>query len=326
MIHEAVMAEIRGFMNSRIILTAAELGIFTLLDERASTVEEIAGHLKTDRRVTERILECLVTFGLLAKEGAAYSVAGEGVFLSSRNPETILPMVLHMCRLWKNWSVLSEIARKGTESQEIQGLKFDDKDWKAFIGAMHVAARGLSIEIAEACDLGRFRKMLDVGGASGTYTIAFLRRNPDMSAVIFDLQDVIPTARERILAEGLSARVELVAGDFYEDELPGGCDLALLSAIIHQNGLDGNLRLFQKVFRALERGGVVLIRDHVMDESRTKPAAGALFAINMIVNTREGDTYTFGEIRGVLEKAGFVDIKLTRQGEKMDCLVEARKP
>jgi ubiquinone/menaquinone biosynthesis C-methylase UbiE len=197
---------------------------------------------------------------------------------------------------------------------------------RAFIGAMHVIGRVLSEEIAGSLDLRGYGKLLDIGGGSGTYTIAFLRRNPELKAVLFDLKDVIPIAKERFSSEGFVDRVELVAGDFYSDELPAGCDLALLSAIIHQNGRQQNLELFRKAYRALEPGGMLLIRDHIMDEKRTSPPEGALFAINMLVNTEGGDTYTFHEVEQGLQEAGFTDIRLLRSGEKMDCVVAAVKP
>jgi SAM-dependent methyltransferase len=119
--------------------------------------------------------------------------------------------------------------------------------------------------------------------------------------------------------------VELVAGDFYHDELPKGCDLALLSAIIHQNSPQENLDLYRKIHQALVPGGKLLIRDHVMDPGRTFPPQGTLFAINMLVNTKGGDTYTFEEIEDALETVGFERVEMLRKGERMDCLVEARK-
>ena len=119
--------------------------------------------------------------------------------------------------------------------------------------------------------------------------------------------------------------MKLVAGDFYLDELPTGCDLALLSAIIHQNSPQENLDLYGKIHRALLPGGVLLIRDHIMDEARLNPPAGAMFAINMLVNTRGGDTYTFPEVKETLEAAGFGEVKWIRSGERMDSMVEARK-
>jgi len=204
------------------------------------------------------------------------------------------------------------------------GLNDDER--LAFIGAMDVAARALAGEVALQYSTAPFRCLLDVGGGSGAYTIAFLRRNPELRAIVFDLPSVVPMTEHNIREAGLSERVDFVPGDFYSDELPRGCDLVLLSAIIHQNGPDENRQLFRKVYRAVEESGVLLIRDFIMDASRTKPLGGTLFALNMLVGTAHGDTYTFEEVRDSLEATGFEDIQLLlSEGEKMDQLVEARK-
>jgi SAM-dependent methyltransferase len=323
---ETVMAEVRDFMKSRIILTAAELDLFTVIDNKPATAAEMAARLHLDPNALTRLLDCLVVFGLLEKEQGPYRTTEKGAFFSAAHPETVLPMVLHMNHLWETWSKLTEAVRKGHEDQSKPGLKFDEKSMKAFIGAMHVVARGLSAEIAGFLDLSPYRRLLDVGGASGTYTIAFLRKNPAMTAKLFDLEGVIPIARERLQEEGLLDPVELVAGNFYQDALPGGCDLALLSAIIHQNSPSQNVALYQKIYQALEPGGVLLIRDHIMDETRTRPPGGAIFALNMLVNTRGGDTYTDNEVKDTLEQAGFTEVQLLRKGSQMDGLVQARKP
>lgn len=317
--------EIRSFMKSRVILTATELDFFTRLDEKPCAASELAKEKELDVRATTRVLDCLVALGLLEKKGGAYTPTGNGSLYSARHPRTIRPLVLHMNRLWDIWSGLTDVVKKGGDSGR-DGIRLDNKNWKSFIGAMHVTGRTLARKLASEYDLSRFKRLLDVGGGSGTYTIAFLRRNPALTAVLFDLGNVIPMAKERFAKEGVEDRVDLVAGDFYRDELPQGCDLALVSAIIHQNSPGKNLEFYAKIYRALVPGGSVLIRDHIMDESRTKPVAGALFAINMLVNTRGGDTYTFAEVKEGLEKAGFVDIRQLRSGERMDSLVEGRKP
>jgi SAM-dependent methyltransferase len=322
-----IFIEFAGWMKARIILSAAELDFFTLLDERPLTSEELAQSLKADARAVTRILDCLVIFELLIKKNGRYALTEQGSFFSSRHPESVLPMLLHMNNMWDNWAQLTETIRKGKNPNLKSVIDAKDESvTRAFIGAMHVIGRGLSQEIASSYDLSRFKRLLDLGGGSGTYSIAILERNSNMTAVIFDLPDVISLAVERLKDEGFLERVTLVAGDFYKDELPAECDLALLSAIIHQNSPQENLDLYKKIYRSLAPDGVLLIRDHVMDESRTKPPAGALFAINMLVCTSGGDTYTFNEIKNTLEQAGFKEVRLVRSGGRMDCLVEARKP
>ena len=170
------------------------------------------------------------------------------------------------------------------------------------------------------------RALLDVGGASGTYTIAFLQAVPQMKATLFDKPAVVEMARDRLKKVGLLERVTLGAGDFYTDELPGNHDLAFVSAIIHQNSGEQNLTLFIKIFRSLQPGGRIVIRDHIMDPARIQPRSGAVFAVNMLLATSGGNSYTFEEIEAGLSQAGFTRIRLIQRGEQMDGLVEALKP
>jgi hypothetical protein len=146
-----------------------------------------------------------------------------------------------------------------------------------------------------------------------------------MRATLFDQPEVIEMARERFDKAGMLTRVTLVPGDFYHDEFPHGHDLAFVSAIIHQNSLEQNEDLYKKIYRSLDRGGRIVIRDHVMDPDRIYPKDGAIFAVNMLLGTSGGGTYTFEEIKTDLSRAGFTGIRLIRKGEHMDALVEAFK-
>lgn len=324
-IRDVFLSDAGRFMRSRVILTAAELDFFTLLDEKAAGAAELAEAAGLDLRATTRLLDCLVTFDLLSKTKGRYQVTESGTLLSSRHPETIRPMVLHQNHMWDNWSHLTEAVRQGSNRQRIRPPDQRGQTQIDFIGAMHVVGESLSKVIAAGYDASRFHSLLDIGGASGTYTIAFLEQNPRLRGVLFDLPEVVELARERLRTTKVADRVTLHPGNFYQDDLPTGCDLAWLSAIIHQNNVEQNLELFQKIHQALEPGGVLLIRDHIMDEQRVEPPLGALFALNMLVGTDGGDTYTLAEVEARLVEAGFGEVRLIRRGEKMECLVEATK-
>jgi len=149
---------------------------------------------------------------------------------------------------------------------------------------------------------------------------------PGARATLFDLADAVEQARQRIAASDMRARVALVAGDFYQEELPGGADLVWLSAIVHQHSRRENRELFAKAFRALERGGRIAIRDAVMEADHTAPLFGALFAINMIVNTERGGTFSFEELAEDLLAAGFDNPQLAVQASDMSSIVVAVKP
>ena len=325
---EAILKLSRQFMESRILLSAAELNIFTLLDGIPSTAEGIASRLHADLRGLTILLNALAAMGLLIKQkNNTYKLTADAeLFLSNKSPQSLLPMIHHASHLWESWSDLTSEVKGPGSTETTSSSAHDTDELRAFIGAMHVVGIPMAQQIVAAIRPGKARNLIDVGGASGTYTIAFLQAASKMKATLFDRPAVIEIARERVIEAGMFNRVRLVAGDFYKDKLPDGHDLALLSAIIHQNSTGQNVDLFRKVLRALVSGGRIIIRDHVMEPSRTKPKEGAIFAVNMLVNTKGGSTYTFDEIRDWLEKAGFAKIRLLKTGKHMDALVEAFKP
>ena len=324
---EAVLKLARQFMESRILLTAAELNLFSALAETAHTADQLSGRLGCDTRALTILLDALSAMGLLEKRDGSYRTAPAAApYLADAGPRSVIPMILHAAHLWDSWSRLTPIVRGNNPTGSDAGQARDAEELRAFIGAMHVVGMPLAEKIAAAVQPGPARNLLDVGGASGTYTIAFLKAAPAMKATLFDRHEVISMARERLAEAGVIERVRLVGGDFYDDELPAGHDLALLSAVIHQNSPEENRGLFGKVFRALVPGGRIVIRDHIMDPDRTRPRDGAIFAINMLVNTEGGSTYTFEEIRTWLEAAGFANVRLLKKGERMDGLVDAFKP
>lgn len=315
----------RNFMESRILLTAAELDLFTILGGPPLPAGAIAERTGADVRALTVLLDALSAMGLLVKEEGAYGTAPAfSQVLSAAGRDSVLPMVLHAAHLWERWSRLTAVVRG--ESVPLEGFSRGKGEVGAFIGAMHVVADPVAPAIVDEVRPGPARRLLDVGGASGTYTIAFLKAVPEMKATLFDRPGVVEMARKRLLEAGLLERVTLAAGDFSRDALPGGHDLAFVSAIIHQNSPEENRRLFENVYRSLAGGGRIVIRDHVMKDDRTRPREGALFAVNMLVGTEGGGTYTFEEIRSWLEASGFSGVRLLREGERMDGLVDAFKP
>jgi predicted O-methyltransferase YrrM len=310
-------------------MTAAELDIFSQLLDKPKTSKQVAKGLSSDPRATEMLLNSLVALELLVKEegnDGAFSIRpGMEGALSSSSPETILPLILHMGHMWESWGELTDIVRNGKKEKASDVMESDDDGIKAFIGAMHTIGREMAADVVARLDLSDRENLIDVGGGSGVYTIAMLHQAPDMRATIFDRPPVIEIAKEKIAKEGLAGRVTLAPGDFYEDKLPGGHDVALLSAIIHMNSPSQNVKLYRKVSDALTPGGLIIIRDHVMNDDHTETAEGALFAINMLVATPCGGTYSFDEIRADLEKAGFEEAALIHDAE-MDSLITAKKP
>jgi predicted O-methyltransferase YrrM len=291
------------------------------------TAAEITRRIRGDERAVTILLDALAAMELLAKRDGRYQCPPEiATHLSASSPQSVLPMVLHSAGVWKRWTELTGIVRADPAAIARAQAPQGDASLRAFIGAMHVVSGPRAPGIVAAIGAGQARALLDVGGGPGTYTIAFLRASPHIRATLFDRPAVIEMARARLAEAGVLDRVTLAGGDFDHDELPPGHDLALVSAIIHQNSPAQNVELYRKVWRALVPGGRIVIRDHVMSPDRLDPRDGALFAVNMLAGTPGGRTYTFDEVRDGLTAAGFGGVKLVQRGSGMVGLVEAFKP
>ena len=158
-------------------------------------------------------------------------------------------------------------------------------------------------------DLSSVRRCLDIGAGSGAYVMALARANPAMRAVAFDLPEILPLTREYVRREKLLKQIDFAAGDFNRGGFGSGYDLVLLSAIVHMNDERQNRRLIARAAAALNRGGQLVVQDFIMGPDRTQPAVGALFALNMLVATAHGDSYTAAEIGAWMRAAGLKKIK-----------------
>ena len=323
---DEILGMARAFQPGCVVTAAAELDVFTALRNGPMTAAALAAERGADPRATTILLDALTSLELLTKQDDNYSVAADvAELLSETSPKNVLPMVRHIGTSLRRCAQLAKVVRLGRPAERIPGILGEAGETAAFIGAMDNISRPIAAEVIGRLQPLNFTHLLDVGGASGTWTIAFLKVAPHTKATIFDLPDVIPMAAKHIAEAGLTHRVELVAGDFYQDNLPAGADLAWLGAIAHQNSREQNRSLFAKVHDALRKNGTIIIRDVVMEPSHTAPAAGALFAVIMLVATPAGGTYSLDEYTEDLNYAGFTDVTLVHRDEAMNSLIRARK-
>ena len=295
----------RAFMESRILLTALELDLFTAVAGGATAVQA-ASSRGTDPSATARLLNALVAIGLLTRKDGVYSPAPVAArFLVRGGKDDSVDSLLHQSSLWRTWSGLTEAVRAG---RPVARDEIADRgaDWTvAFIAAMHKGAAQRAPLVVRAVGAAGITRLLDVGGGSGAYSIAFAQASPSLSAVILDLPAVLPIAEGHVAAAGLAARVTTRAGDLRRDDLGSGFDVVLLSSICHMLSADENRDLLRRSFAALARGGRVVVSDFVLAEDRAAPRQAALFSLNMLVGTPSGDCYTEGEYAAWMREAGF---------------------
>ncbi|MBN2475960.1 MAG: methyltransferase domain-containing protein [Pirellulales bacterium] len=316
-----------GFQEACVIGAAAELDLFSILGGGSLSAGELADRLGADARATAMLLDAVAALRLLEKRQGQYRVPADLLpLLTEASPQSILPMLWHRINILRGWSQLARVVKTGAPGPRPASIRGAEADRQAFIGAMHTVSGPGADELVARLGPPRFAHLLDVGGASGTWTLAFLRAVAGARATIFDLPDAIDQARDRIAGGEQADRIALVVGDFYADALPDGADFAWVSAIVHQHSRQHNRELFAKVHAALQPGGRIAIRDAVMAPSRTAPVFGAMFAINMLTNTDSGGTFTFDELAEDLRAAGFVEPVLPIEDEAMNSVVMATKP
>ncbi|MCX6923212.1 MAG: methyltransferase [Verrucomicrobia bacterium] len=324
---DAILALARTYQGAAVLAAAAELDLFSALASAPLPAAELARTLECDLRGLTILLDALAGLRLLDKSGSNYALpAGLNAFLTHDGTQSVLAMAQHQAHCLRNWAQLARVVKTGHPAECLPSVRGQDGAQEAFIGAMHNVSAPNAEEVIRAVQPLQFQHLLDIGGASGTWTIAFLRACLSAQATLFDLPHVIPMAQRRLAAAGLGMRVKLAPGDFMHDALPPGADLAWVSAIVHQNSRAQNRALFTKVYAALVPGGRIAIRDILMEVDRTRPVSGALFAVNMLVATEGGGTFTFAELQEDLETAGFAKVALVRQDEAMNSVVIAKKP
>jgi SAM-dependent methyltransferase len=324
MTFDELLGKARAYQESRTLLTAIELDLFTAVGDGANA-EEVAARLNASIRGTRMLLDAVVAIGGLTKSEGIYRNTPETArYLVAGSREYAQPGLMHSVNLWHTWSSLTQAVRSGSSVIE-PGVERRDERWtENFIAAMHRNGSAMARAAVDHLDLTGIRTMLDIGGGSGAYSIAFAQANPALSATVFDLPHVLPLADRYIRESGLSDRIHTSAGDLRTSRFKdaGEFDLVLLSNICHMLDEAENRDLLRRCYAATVPGGRVIIRDFVIDEDRTSPKQAAMFALNMLVGTRGGSSYSESEYRAWLVDAGYEEPE--RRGPGGDLVIAHR--
>jgi hypothetical protein len=260
----------------------------------------------------ELLLNALVALGLLEKNGDCYALSATAkTYLVSHAPQSLCGMIRFEASLWDHWARLADALRSGKPVRKPDMYQEKPEETATFIGAMDslVKARGDAAVLADALDWQGITRLLDIGSGPATYPIALCRRWTALRVTVFDLPGTLEITARYVRHAGLEERFTLVAGDYRTDEIPGHYQTIFLSNIIHGEGNEGNARLMAKLAGVLEPGGRIIIKDHILDASRTAPPVGAIFSLLMLLTTESGRCYSSGEVAGWLGNAGLQNVR-----------------
>ncbi len=326
---------IEAFRRSKTMFAAVSMGIFDRLAAGPADASTLAGagdvdaHVEADVDAMERLLDACVGLSLLSKAGSLYTnTPVADAYLRRAGPRTLAGYVLYSNDvLFGLWSHLEDAVREGTHrwKQEfgLEGPIFShffktDQDMRTFLLGMHGFGQLSSPAVAAAFDLSRFRRLVDLGGATGHLALAARARWPHLEAAVFDLSRVIEFAREFAGDSG----VDLIAGDFFDDPLPPA-DLFALGRILHDWNEAKIHRLLTKIHERLPAGGALLIAEKLLTPGKTGPVPAHMQSLNMLVCT-EGKERTAAEYAALLEGAGFSRVDSRVTGTTLDAVLAVK--
>lgn len=293
-----------GFMSAKHLFAASELGLFEVLADSPATLESLAARTGLTQRAARISADAMVALGILEREGDAYSNGDmAAAFLSGRGPADLRPFLRFWDKIsYPTWYGLAQALSSGP-AKEVFDL--DEELQKLASAGIEAILAGPAAALAETIDFSGRRRLLDVGGGTGSWSIAVVRKHENIRATIFELPAVAKIARERVAEAGLTSRIDVAVGDAMTEPLPSGHDVFLLANLIHYWSADDNRGLLQRVRSAAAPGSQLLLADFWTDRTHTQPVHAALMAGEFAVHLRNGDVYSVDEAREWLHETGW---------------------
>jgi SAM-dependent methyltransferase len=319
-----------AFYESCVLFSASDLGVFSKLAEvgeaDASTLARVLG---VSERGATLLLDACVALGLLAKSEARYrNTAESAMFLVPGAPGDLSGAIRYNRDVYSAWGRLADMVRTG-RPVEAPGIHLGDdaQRTRTFVTSMHYRALGIGRAVVPQLRIGGGRRVLDVGGGPGTYSVLLAKGNPGVTSLVLDLPAVVGIADELIREQGMAERVKTLAGDYRVDDFPGGNDAVLFLGVLHQESPESIRRLMKKASAALNPGGIIYVMDMMTDATHTRPPFSALFAVNMALTTESGWVFSDAELRAWMEGAGLQDFTVAALPSPMPhWLASAKKP
>lgn len=312
-LHQPLLEIARGYRSAQVLITCATLGIFDALAEGAKTAPALAAALSLDLTALSRLLNAATALGLLERVGDTYADAPAVAACFAQGGDHYLGHLLRReAAFYVRWSHLAEAVRTGRRPEPCRAVE-DARGWvRDFTYALYDGARFIAPAVAEALNLASdvAWRVLDVGGGHGGYSIALARRYPLLQATVFDLLPVIEVTREIVAATEVADRISLQAGDFLKDDLGQGYDLALVFGVLVSEPAERRVALLRRVHHALKPGGLLAVRETVLDDDGSGSVEALLFDLQMLLSTEAGGALWRSALLSELQEAGFSDVNV----------------
>jgi SAM-dependent methyltransferase len=292
----------QGFMASKHLFAATELGLFEALGEGPADLAGLAARTGLPRRTARISADAMVALGLLERHGDRYSNAPvAAAFLSGTTPADFRPLLMFWDKLsYPAWADLAGALGRGKPSHEI--FDIDDELVPVMSAGIDAATAGACRALPGVAGLPAGSRVLDIGGGTGSWALALAESDPALTATVFELPEVATVAERGLRAH---TRIDVRAGNVLTDDLPSGYDTFLLANVVHYFTPETNLAILRKIRAAAEPGARVLLADFWTDPTHTRPLPAALMAGEFAIHVNDGDVYSAEEGAAWLEGAGW---------------------
>lgn len=301
---ETILRLASGFMAAKHLFAASELGLFEALADAPTPLDALAARTGLTRRAARISADAMVALGVLERDGDLYrNGPAAAQYLAGRTPADLRPLLRFWDKIsYPTWEALAEALGSGPPREV---FVLDDAQQEIVSAGIEAILAGPAHALPEVIDLSARRRLLDVGGGTGSWSIAAVSRHSHLEATVFELPVTAEIARARISTAGLADRISVVSGDAMADDLPAGHDVFLVANLVHYWSPADNLALLHRIRAAAPVGGQLLLADFWTDPTHTEPVQAALMAGEFAVHLRDGDVYSVDEIRGWLPEAGW---------------------
>jgi predicted O-methyltransferase YrrM len=299
--------------SSAVLFAATELDVFSKLADGPKTYTEVAAAAGVQAEPTRFLLDGCVTTGMLEREGDKYRNSPTAqVFLVRGGQAYIGDGLKYAEDLYPAWGRLAELARTGKPVMPPETILGDDPEkTRAFVLAMHERAKGIGAVLPYGVDLTGRKRLLDIGGGPGTYSVAMVRQTPGLRSTVLDRPGVLAVTKELVAEQGFADRIDLLPRDYLKDDFGTGFDVALLSGMMHRETPASCQLLLRKAAAALDPGGLVIVSDVFFDDdSKTSPPFATFFALNMMLTAEHGTCHARTEMAEWMRAAGFTGVEI----------------
>ena len=297
--------------RAKTILVGNKLGIFEKLSGHSLSAQELAAELDINEHGLSLLLDALWGVGYLQRKQGRYTNAKVAQkWLVESSPRYMGNLLRHFDDLWEPIGWLDEAVKAGKPVRNLYDYMSEHPAaWRNYtLGQKDMAMASVSEIVRKVKLPPQARRLVDLGGAHGYHSVAFCRKYAQLTAVVIDFESAVKAGQEVVNQEGMSDRVSFKVGNYITDDIGNGYDVALLFSIVHGDPPETNIATIKKVYDALNPGGLIAINEILSYRGKKESEFGLLFALNMLVNTPRGESYSYDEVRGWLQDTGFVNI------------------